>query len=562
MKSNRKSPRFAYTGLLQISEQCGDRMVHRGAALARDLSETGVCLQMDIDLKVGSTILLKSRGAEVRAVVRNTSPVAQGFLVGVEFAEGFRWSQSVPGPFEADSSPQPAPISALPVATNSAPLVPSIERPDLIASLLEQIQRVHNKIKTTLGLDQPADQATLADSPGASGQQAGGKKGVAVFDDLPTPVVILDAKLNIKYANDAFVRVIGSSSLLTSRELIHFVVPEDLPRVEECARGTIQYSGAKALEFRVRNDAGNVRLLSSHWKYLRAENQTLVHLSDITHNRLEENELFALARQSGPDLKSTGIASWTWDIGSGRIECSRDYILLYGLDPATVTLPRSSWEAMLHQDDRERVTRAIEEAIANTGHICIEFRVVRPDGTTAWFAASGHVNYESGKPVSISGHTTDISGRKANEESARQLASRLHISNAALSLSLSYLPMGALIVESATGAVVASNDFLDRLFGGKAKAQDYRSWAAVDMTGRDYSPDRHPLMRSLSTGEIVTNERMCLFRVDRSLVPAIVSSMPIHNDTGELQGAITTLIEDVSGQIEMPVILPTAGAPL
>ncbi len=62
-------------------------------ALLEDISAIGGCLQMEVSLPMETKVELRYRGAILSAVVRYCVYREIGYYVGIEFREGFEWSQ-------------------------------------------------------------------------------------------------------------------------------------------------------------------------------------------------------------------------------------------------------------------------------------------------------------------------------------------------------------------------------------------------------------------------------------------------------------------------------------
>ncbi|WP_432822136.1 PAS domain S-box protein, partial [Trichloromonas sp.] len=93
---------------------------------------------------------------------------------------------------------------------------------------------------------------------------------------------------------------------------------------------------------------------------------------------------------------------------------------LHHLPPETV-ITRELVMGFCPPEDRERVEKAIEKAILQTGRYDLEHRVLLADGTVKVIQAVGQVvKNETGQPVRMIGICMDISERKIAEERLRQ----------------------------------------------------------------------------------------------------------------------------------------------
>ena len=89
--------------------------------------------------------------------------------------------------------------------------------------------------------------------------------------------------------------------------------------------------------------------------------------------------------------------------------------------PASGTITFEELISRWHADDREKVRKAVNEAIQHGKDYQAEFRMVRGDGSVNWVCARGRVHLdEQRKPKRLTGISLDITARKEAEALARQ----------------------------------------------------------------------------------------------------------------------------------------------
>ena len=98
-------------------------------------------------------------------------------------------------------------------------------------------------------------------------------------------------------------------------------------------------------------------------------------------------------------------------------ECYR----IWGLDPARGLPDFETVRQRIHPDDRDRVGKAILQALLQKTDYSIQFRVVLPDGTVKHLETTGHpVLSETGELVEVIGTHIDVTDRvRADEQSER-----------------------------------------------------------------------------------------------------------------------------------------------
>jgi GAF domain-containing protein len=97
------------------------------------------------------------------------------------------------------------------------------------------------------------------------------------------------------------------------------------------------------------------------------------------------------------------IGAWHLDAGSGVLTSSPGLLSLYGARAGD----GFSYEDLLnriHPDDRDGARLAIEDAVAKESRYEVEYRVVRPDGSTQRVLATGHgVKATNQRPLFVAG---------------------------------------------------------------------------------------------------------------------------------------------------------------
>jgi hypothetical protein len=90
-KERRGSPRQMCSDFVQIAwlDDLGTRISMVG--LLEDVSQGGLCVNMDLPVPVGRRVHLHTKGFEGEAEARYCELGDYGYLVGLEFADGYCW---------------------------------------------------------------------------------------------------------------------------------------------------------------------------------------------------------------------------------------------------------------------------------------------------------------------------------------------------------------------------------------------------------------------------------------------------------------------------------------
>jgi PAS domain S-box-containing protein len=104
-------------------------------------------------------------------------------------------------------------------------------------------------------------------------------------------------------------------------------------------------------------------------------------------------------------LLAAGLGVWDWNVVTGELVWSRRIAELHGFDPPEAfdgTL--DMFLSRIHGDDLPAVQAAIQQALTRGGSFATEFRVLRPDGSTAWIQGWGEAVVDAdGTPLRMTG---------------------------------------------------------------------------------------------------------------------------------------------------------------
>jgi len=133
----------------------------------------------------------------------------------------------------------------------------------------------------------------------------------------------------------------------------------------------------------------------------------------------ESEQRLRLATQTGK------LGVWDWDIVTNRISLSDSLYAIHGVKPDQFDGTVTGFAALVHPEDQELVSKAIQLALDSDLPYELEFRAVRPDGAVIWLFTSAAVLRDGERPVRMLGATMDISERKRTEEALRQSEEKL-----------------------------------------------------------------------------------------------------------------------------------------
>ncbi|NMF65385.1 PAS domain S-box protein [Brasilonema octagenarum] len=122
-------------------------------------------------------------------------------------------------------------------------------------------------------------------------------------------------------------------------------------------------------------------------------------------------------------LAAGSVYTWRWKIFTDRVVVNAAFAHLFAVDPAiatTVGLPIELFIDAIHEEDRDSVSTAINQAISSGKGYAAQYRVRTASGGERWLSACGRVEYDAaGNPVSFPGALIDITYLKLAEDALR-----------------------------------------------------------------------------------------------------------------------------------------------
>ncbi|GGK35382.1 PAS/PAC sensor hybrid histidine kinase [Pseudomonas koreensis] len=163
-----------------------------------------------------------------------------------------------------------------------------------------------------------------------------------------------------------------------------------------------------------------------------ADRQIAILFNDVTERRDAEERLRAseaIARENVERVQlalAAGaiIGTWHWDLITDRFAVDEAFARVFDLAPALGREGLSLEQVIttVHPDDRDGLTRAINEAIGRGGAYSHQYRVRRADGNYQWIEANGRVECaDNGAPLRFPGVLIDVEERR-NVEAERDRA--------------------------------------------------------------------------------------------------------------------------------------------
>jgi PAS domain S-box-containing protein len=273
-----------------------------------------------------------------------------------------------------------------------------------------------------------------------------------------------------------------------------------------------------------------------------AKSEILAHLEELVKARTREldvvndrlrisEERYALALEASSD----GL--WDWDMVTDTLYRSPAYCRMLGYEPEELPPHAVSMSVeLVHPEDRDLVSTAIEQHLIGQGHLELEFRMLTKDGGVVWVLSRSKVvaRDDQGRPIRAVGIHTDLTARKRIETELRTAAEEQQaIFNAA--------SMGIALITNRV--IIRCNRKLEEVFGyapgefaGKTTEVWYQSRAEFLRRG-------HEIGKALQTSGFFHAE-ILMRRRDGSLFWARTTAQAL--DRSDLSKGLVWILEDIT----------------
>ncbi len=139
---------------------------------------------------------------------------------------------------------------------------------------------------------------------------------------------------------------------------------------------------------------------------------------DITDRKENENKLKEYAESLELALKASNAGLWSYNFKTDRFMLNDEWYEEKGIDVKNQTPNISFLQKIIHLEDQERVSKAIQEHLeGKSPYYQVEFRSETKKGKYTWVLDTGKITEydESGKPIKMVGTSIDITSKKENE---------------------------------------------------------------------------------------------------------------------------------------------------
>lgn len=132
---------------------------------------------------------------------------------------------------------------------------------------------------------------------------------------------------------------------------------------------------------------------------------------DITDRKRAEEQARLDQERLALALEAGNLGFWDWNIPSGHVQFGGCWSSMLGYDSSEIAPHVSSWEKLIHPDDRAEINRVLDKHLRGETQIYeCEHRLKRKDGLWMWVLDRGRVvtRDQNGAPIRAVGIHADI----------------------------------------------------------------------------------------------------------------------------------------------------------
>lgn len=209
-------------------------------------------------------------------------------------------------------------------------------------------------------------------------------------------------------------------------------------------------------------DAGATDYITKpiHWAVLRQRVRQLLQTSKaLTELQVQKQQAELQEKQLRLALEAAHMGTWDWNIVTNQVVYCQQLKLIFGFSSDISHRNYEDFLRCVYPPDRDRVNRAINEAIERGKEYALEFRIVCSDGSIKWLGSKGQVYRDSkGTPLRMIGIAMDITARQLAQE---QLQSQETLLRSMTSAS----PLAFYVVDNRTDEILYFNHRFCEIWG-------------------------------------------------------------------------------------------------
>ena len=259
-----------------------------------------------------------------------------------------------------------------------------------------------------------------------------------------------------------------------------------------------------------------------------------VYWQNITERKRAEEKLRRSEGYLAEAQRVSHTGSWAWNISTGECFWSLEHFRIFGLDPDNFKTTKETTQRLIHSEDLPFVEQTLEKAVRDRSDFELDYRIVRPDGSTRYHRGVGHpVVNESGE-LEFIGTVVDVTESKLAEEQLRR-------SEAFLAEGQTISHTGSWAVKFPSEEVFWSQEIF-RIYGIEAATKPSQEIAFQVIHPEDRQFVRKAFERAVRDQSDFAVEHRALL-ADGSIKHLHALGHPVLNESGDLVEYVGTVMD-------------------
>ncbi len=234
-------------------------------------------------------------------------------------------------------------------------------------------------------------------------------------------VVKLDVQANFLFVSPSFCVLLAcDNAALLDQSCVDTIHEDDRDKLRQALVTLEQAPHRCTVEWRV-NTAHGQRWLSWAYQALLDQQQRITSILGTGRDVTEQKEAQAKVDQLQANLRDSlhmGLMGFgEIDLQTWKMSWDKSTHILHGTKPSAFEPTIENYLDLIHDEDRHRFELVLETVKKGLPPSPIEYRIVRPDGTTRWIYGQWHIRYDQrNQPAILFGINQDINRRKVTEQ--------------------------------------------------------------------------------------------------------------------------------------------------
>lgn len=361
-----------------------------------------------------------------------------------------------------------------------------------------------------------------------------------LFEDIirsfPECVYVVDEAGKFKQWNSNFEKLLGYTAQEIAEIAVLDTIAEEQREIVQQATRTVLTDGMARVEsVLMSKDGTRIPCLLTGARMVLNDELCLLGIAvDFTKLRQAEESFRASAAEYESLVASIPDVVWKSDSVGGVGFVGPGIETILGYSPAEVYQRGDSvWYDSIHVDDRQRVKQAFESLLNEGKPYDVECRVQRKSGEWLWVHDRAVAHGEKDGVRFATGLLSDITERKASEETLRKLASIVELSE------------DAITVINTDGVITSWNPAAERMYGHTRSEAIGRDLSLIVPPER--KAEKHAIIERIMGGRsIKTLETQRLTKAGH-LIDVSLSATPIKDGKGRIAG-VAAIARDITAR--------------